>query len=57
LTSGDFGPLLVPAGLNDAVTAAIQEAFTGAIGPAAIGFRLDKITVADGKMTIVGRTK
>ena len=57
LTSADFGPLPVPTGLKDAVTAAIQEAYTGAIGPAAIGFRLESITVADGSMTVVGRTK
>ena len=57
LTSADFGPLPVPAGLKDAVTAAIREAYTGAIGPAAVGFRLESITVADGTMTVVGRTK
>jgi hypothetical protein len=57
LTSADFGPIPVPAGLKDAVTAAIQEAYTGAIGPTAIGFRLESITVANGTMTIVGRTK
>ena len=57
LTTADFGPLPVPSGLKGTVTAAIQEAYTGAIGPAATGFRLESITVADGKMTIVGRTK
>jgi hypothetical protein len=57
LTSADFGPLPVPVGLKDTLTAAIQEAYTGAIGPAAIGFRLESITVADGTMTIIGRTK
>jgi hypothetical protein len=57
LTTADFGPLPVPAGLNDTVTAAIQEAYTGVIGPAAFGFRLENISVANGTMTIVGRTK
>jgi uncharacterized protein YpmS len=57
LTTADFGPLPVPTGLKDTVTAAIQEAYTGSIGPAAIGFRLESITVADGTMTIIGRTK
>jgi hypothetical protein len=57
LTSADFGPLTVPAGLKEAITAAIQEAYTGVIGPAAIGFRLESIAVAGGIMTIVGRTK
>ena len=57
LTSADFGPLPVPVGLKDAVTAAIQEAYTGAVGPAAVGFRLESLNVTDGKMSIVGRTK
>ena len=57
LTSADFGPLPVPAGLKDAITLSVQEAYTGAIGPAATGFRLESITVADGTMTIVGLTK
>jgi hypothetical protein len=57
ISTADFGPMPVPAGLKDTVTAAIQEAYTGAIGPAAIGFRLESITVANGSMTIVGRTK
>jgi len=57
LTSADFGPLPVPAGLKDAITAAIREAYTGAIGPAAVGFRLESITIADGTMIVIGRTR
>jgi hypothetical protein len=57
LTSADFGPLPVPAGLKDVITTAIQEAYTGAIGPSATGFRLENITVANGTMTIAGRTR
>jgi hypothetical protein len=57
IKSADFGPLPVPAGLNDITTAVIQEAYTGTIGPIATGFRLESITVADGNLTIVGRTK
>ena len=57
LTTADFGPLPVPAGLKDAITATLQETYTGAIGPAAVGFRLESIAVANGSMTIVGRTK
>ncbi len=57
LASIDFGPLPVPAGLKDAISAVIQEAYTGAIGPSALGFRLESITVENGIMTIVGRTK
>jgi hypothetical protein len=57
VSNADFGPMPVPVGLKDTVTSAIQEAYTGAIGPAATGFRLESITVSNGTMTIVGRTK
>lgn len=57
VTSADFGPLPVPSGLNDAVSATIQEAYTGSIGPAIVGFRLEDITISDGTMQVVGRIK
>ncbi len=57
LVSADFGPLPVPEGLLDTIAATVQETFTGAIGPAAIGFRLDNISIADGTLTVTGRTK
>ena len=57
LTSADFGPLPVPNGLMEIITATIQEAYTGALGPVATGFRLQSIVIADGTMTIVGQTK
>jgi len=57
LTTANFGSLPVPVDLKDAITATIQEAYTGSIGPAAVGFRLEDITIANGTMTIIGRTK
>jgi uncharacterized protein YpmS len=57
LTSANFGPLPVPAGLRDLITATVQQAYTGAIGPVATGFRLESITIADGTMTVVGKIK
>jgi len=57
VASADFGPLPVPEGLTEAATSAIEEAYTGWLGPAATGFRLESITVADGKMTVTGRIK
>ena len=57
LVSADFGPFPLPEGLNDAITAIIEEAYTGALGPVATGFRLQSITIADGVMTIVGRIR
>lgn len=54
LTSADFGPFPLPAGLNKAITAIIEEAYTGALGPVATGFRIKSISIADGIMIIVG---
>ncbi len=55
--SADFGPLPAPEGINGLIGSAVDEAFTGSIGPAAIGFRLETITIADGVMTLSGRVK
>jgi len=55
LVSADFGPLKVPDGLNSAITAIIEEAYTGSLGPVATGLRIESITIADGVLTIVGR--
>jgi hypothetical protein len=54
LTSADFGPFPLPEGLNKAITAVIEEAYTGALGPVATGFRIKSIAIADGVMTVVG---
>jgi hypothetical protein len=57
LVSADFGPFPLPEGLNKAITAVIEEAYTGALGPVATGFRIQSISIADGVMTIVGRIR
>jgi hypothetical protein len=57
LTSANFGPLPVPNGLKEIISTTIQEAYTGALGPVATGFRLLSVTIADGTMTLVGQTK
>ena len=57
IASADFGPFPAPEGINNAISAVIEEAFTGSFGPVAIGFRLESITIADGVMTMVGRIK
>ncbi len=54
LVTADFGPLPVPDGLREAVTAVITEAYTGSLGPAATGFRLQTIIVAEGYMLLIG---
>ena len=57
IASADFGPFPAPDGLKEALTAMIKEAYTGAIGPAATGLRIETVTIADGTMTITGRIK
>jgi len=57
IASADFGPLPAPEGIKDALTAMIAEAYTGSIGPAATGMRIETITIADGLMTVTGRIK
>jgi hypothetical protein len=57
IASADFGPFPAPEGLNSAISAVIDEAFTGSLGPVAIGFRLESIAIADGIMTMTGRIK
>jgi len=57
IASADFGPFPAPEGLNSAMSAVIAEAFTGTLGPVAVGFRLESIAIADGIMTMTGRIK
>lgn len=57
IASADFGPIPAPSGVNNAISALIEEAFTGSLGPVAVGFRLETITIADGVMTFTGRIK
>ncbi len=57
ITSADFGPLPAPATLNTSLSAIIKEAYTGAIGPVATGFRIEKIGIRDGFMVMSGKVK
>ena len=57
IISADFGPLPAPDGIKEAISAMIQEAYTGSIGPVATGLRVESITIADGLMSIVGRIR
>lgn len=57
IVSADFGPFPAPAGINDAITALIKEAFTGSLGPVATGLRIETILIADGIMTVTGRIR
>lgn len=57
VVSADFGPLPAPAALNSLVSSLIAEAYTGALGPAASGFRLESINITNGLLTMTGRFK
>ena len=57
IASADFGPFPAPEGLKDTLTAMIAEAYTGSLGPAATGLRIETITIADGVMTVSGRVR
>jgi hypothetical protein len=57
ITHQDFGPIPAPQDLNAAISTLVQQAFTGSLGPVAIGFRLENISIMDGVMTVTGRVK
>ena len=57
IVSADFGPFPAPAGLKDALTAIIKEAYTGSLGPVATGLRIQTISIANGVMSITGRIR
>jgi hypothetical protein len=47
----------MPTALRDAIAVALNEALTGAVGPVALGFRLETIDIGDGNMTLTGRLR
>jgi hypothetical protein len=55
IASADFGPIPVPSGLKESITALVQEAYTGSLGPAATGFRLESVSIQNGTITLTGR--
>jgi hypothetical protein len=57
LVSADFGPLPAPEGLEGAISDLVNEAYTGALGPLATGFRLEGLTIRDGTLTFTGRLR
>ncbi|NJC98529.1 MAG: hypothetical protein C3F07_10230 [Anaerolineales bacterium] len=57
VSSADFGPFPTPDGIKEAISAMIEEAYTGSLGPVATGLRIQNITIADGIMTVTGRIR
>jgi len=57
IVSADFGPFPAPEGINNAISAMIEEAYVGSVGPVATGLRIQSISIANGIMTISGRVR
>jgi hypothetical protein len=53
IPSAEFGPFPAPQALKEAVSRSINELFTGAVGPLAVGFRVTSVIITDGQMAIV----
>jgi uncharacterized protein YpmS len=52
-----LGPLPLPQGVLESITAMLNEAFVGAVGPAATGLRLESIVIEEGRLTLRGRVR
>jgi hypothetical protein len=48
------GPFPMPKLIRESVAAAVDEALTGYLGPVATGFRLERIEILGGVMTVSG---
>jgi len=57
ISHAELGPMPMPTALRDAIGAALNEALTGAVGPVALGFRLESIDIVDGTLTLTGRLR
>ncbi len=57
IESADFGPFPVPASLSSGLSAIVKEAYTGAAGPVATGFRIEKIGIGEGFLFMQGKVK
>lgn len=57
IQSADFGPFPAPKSLANLFSAMIKEAYTGAVGPVATGFRIEKIAIQNGFMVMSGKVK
>ncbi|MEJ5241372.1 MAG: hypothetical protein WHS87_09260 [Anaerolineales bacterium] len=57
ITEAYLGPLPLPQTFRETVATMLNEAYLGAIGPAATGFRLENIVIGEGVMTITGRIR
>jgi hypothetical protein len=54
LTSADLGPVPMPDGVKDSLSALITEAFAGSLGSLATGLRVTSIAIDGGELALVG---
>ncbi len=52
-----LGPLPLSQGVLESITAMLNEAFVGAVGPVATGLRLESIVIEEGRLTLRGRVR
>nr|BAL52738.1 hypothetical protein HGMM_F03B08C16 [uncultured Chloroflexota bacterium] len=52
-----LGGIALPQALREGIASVLNEAYLGAIGPAATGFRLESIVISEGLMTLSGRIR
>lgn len=57
VTSAQLGPIPMPESVKKAVSSTISQAFTGNLGSLATGIQIKTLTVADGKLTLVGKLR
>ncbi len=57
IISTDFGPFPATDGLNQSISALVDQAFNGSIGPVITGMRLETIEINNGVLKLTGRTK
>lgn len=57
LTSADLGPVPVPEGVKDSLSAVITEALAGPIGSLATGLRVTSIAIENGELALVGELR
>ncbi len=57
IESADFGPFPVPESLSSGLSAIVKEAYTGAAGPVATGFRIEQIGIGEGFLVMQGKVK
>ncbi|HET7009606.1 MAG TPA: hypothetical protein VFI11_02425 [Anaerolineales bacterium] len=57
LTSAEFGPLPLPEGLRERLSAVLTEALSGPLGTRATGVRITSVAIDSGELAIVGELR